>query len=106
MRRILINQARDKNRLKRGGEYQRVELDEVEIPHGQTPDSLLQIDAALSQLAAHDREAAELVKLRFFAGFSIDEIAQMTGTSRSAAYRQWEYAKAWLRCQLDESGSS
>ena len=106
MRRILVNHARDKNRLKRDGDRIRVEFDENHVADEQSPEALLLIDDALSCLSQQDAEAAELVKLRYFAGFSIDEIAQMTGTSRTVAYGQWEYAKAWLRCNLGDDSSS
>jgi len=106
MRRILVNHARDKNRLKRGGDRICVEFDENHVADEQSPEALLLIDDALSCLSQQDAEAAELVKLRYFAGFSIDEIAQMTGTSRTVAYGQWEYAKAWLRCNLGDDSSS
>ena len=72
----------------------------------QSPEALLLIDDSLSKLGEQDSQAAELVKLRYFAGFSIDEIAELTGMSRSSAYGHWEYAKAWMRCQLGEDTSS
>ena len=106
MRRILVNHARSKNRLKRGGNRIRIDLDEIHVAEEQSPEALVLIDDALSRLSQQDFEAAELVKLRYFTGFSIDEIAQMTGTSRTVAYGQWEYAKAWLRCDLGGDSSS
>ena len=81
-------------------------LDEIDVADEQSPEALVLIDDALSRLSQQDFEAAELVKLRYFTGFSIDEIAQMTGTSRTVAYGQWEYAKAWLRCDLGGDSSS
>jgi RNA polymerase sigma factor (sigma-70 family) len=100
MRRILIDQARRKGRDKRGGGMRRVELDDVDLP-AQAPGDVLAIDEALSRLATEDPRAAELVKLRFFAGLSITEAADALGISRTTAYDEWAYARAWLRCALD-----
>jgi RNA polymerase sigma factor (TIGR02999 family) len=106
MRRILVNHARGKARLKRGGDRARVALDRIDIVDRHSPETLLMIDEALSTLSEQDADAAELVKLRYFAGYSVDEIAELIGMSRSSAYGLWEYAKAWLRCQLGEDRSS
>jgi RNA polymerase sigma factor (TIGR02999 family) len=100
MRRILIDQARRKGRDKRGGGLRRVELDDVDLP-AQAPGDVLAIDEALSRLAAEDPRAAELVKLRFFAGLSITEAADVLCISRTTAYDEWAYARAWLRCALE-----
>jgi RNA polymerase sigma factor (TIGR02999 family) len=107
MRRILIERARGKQRLKRGGDRMRVSLDAIEAAAEavQVAD-LLSIDEALSRLAQEDAAAAELVKLRFYAGLSIEEAGKVVGISRSTAYEQWSYARAWLRCALDEEGGS
>jgi RNA polymerase sigma factor (sigma-70 family) len=101
MRRILIDQARRKGRDKRGGGLRRVELDDVDLP-AQSPGDVLEIDEALSRLAAEDPRAAELVKLQYFAGLSLTEAADVLGISRTTAYHDWAYARAWLRCELDE----
>ncbi len=102
IRRILVENARKKGRLRHGGGRRRVDLDEavslVEAPR----DGLLDLDEALSKLAAQDPAKAELVKLRHFAGLSIDEAAEMLGISRTTAKRYWAYARAWLLAELGE----
>ena len=106
MRRILVESARSKQRLKRGGGHERIDLQEAMLIADQSPGMLLDIDAALDRLAAEDATAAQLVKLRFFAGLSIDECAAALGMSRTVAYDQWAYARAWLRCALEPRGNS
>jgi RNA polymerase sigma factor (TIGR02999 family) len=101
MRRILVESARRKRRHKHGGDCQRVDLNECDLADGTSDDRLLAIDEALDRLAQHDPQAAELVKLRFFAGFSITEAAEILGISRTSAYDQWAYARAWLRCEIE-----
>lgn len=96
MRRILINRAREGGRLKRGGSYRRVELDGMADPFAATPDDLLDLDDALEKLAASYPQAAELVKLRFFAGLSIPEAAASIGVPPRSADRLWAFARAWL----------
>src|SRR5262245_37217826 len=96
MRRILINRARDKHRLKRGGQRRRVDLDSIELALDTPDDELLAIDEALEQLAAEDPLCANLVKLRFFAGLKLGEAAQALGIARRTADRHWAYARAWL----------
>jgi RNA polymerase sigma factor (TIGR02999 family) len=96
MRRILINRARDKGRMKRGGGWSRVDLDQLAVADGASDEQLLAVDDALEQLAAGDRTAAELVKLRFFAGMTLDEAAKALGMARRTADRVWAYARAWL----------
>jgi RNA polymerase sigma factor (TIGR02999 family) len=100
MRRILIDNARRKRRERHGGERRRVPLPDVPAVH-QSPDELLALDEALQQLAAEDAEAAAVVRLRFYAGRSVEEAADALGLSRAQAYRHWTYARAWLRCALD-----
>jgi RNA polymerase sigma factor (TIGR02999 family) len=100
MRRILIDNARKKNSEKRGGQRRRVKWsDSIEAPSKPT-DDLLAIDEAITQLSGHDAESAQLVKLRFYAGLSVDESAEMMGLPRATAYRTWNYAKAWLRTKV------
>jgi RNA polymerase sigma factor (TIGR02999 family) len=103
MRRILVEKARAKHRLKRGGELARAEIEPDAIPgHGpERRDELLAIDAALDRLAVTDPTAAELVKLRYFAGFSIIEAAEIFGISPRTADRLWSYARAWLRRAIE-----
>jgi RNA polymerase sigma factor (TIGR02999 family) len=102
MRRILVNRARDKQRLKRGGSQHRVDLEQAELScevHGL---EILALDEALEQLALEQPACAELVKLRFFAGLNQEESAQALGVTRRTADRYWAYARAWLFHALDE----
>lgn len=103
MRRILVENARRKGRLKHGGAHRRIDLDDGAISVEASDNRVLEIDEALDRLAAEDRQLSDLVKLRFFAGFSLTEAAELLGMSRSKAYEQWAYARAWLRCDLDGS---
>jgi RNA polymerase sigma factor (TIGR02999 family) len=96
MRRILINRARDRGRLKRGGSRRREELIDLADAAAAPPDELLDLDEALGRLAADYPRCAELVKLRFFAGLSQEQAAAALGISRSAADRDWSFARAWL----------
>jgi RNA polymerase sigma factor (TIGR02999 family) len=105
MRRILVESARRKQRAKHGGELQRLDLEEHDIPVTPPPEELLALDEALARLAAEDADAARVVDLHFFAGLSIDEAAEALGVSRATAYRQWAYARAWLRCELGGEGN-
>jgi RNA polymerase sigma factor (TIGR02999 family) len=105
MRRILVENARRKQRLKHGGGCQRVEVDAVELACPLPDDDLLALDEALTQLAKVDSAAAELVNLRFFTGLTQAEAAAQLGISRSAADRTWVLARAWLfrRIRLPEA---
>jgi RNA polymerase sigma factor (TIGR02999 family) len=96
MRRILINRARDRNRLKRGGGRSRTDLDQLTDAAAATDDDLLDLDDALTQLAKEYPDAAELVKLRFFAGMEMGEAAEALGLPRRTADRYWAFARAWL----------
>jgi RNA polymerase sigma factor (TIGR02999 family) len=96
MRRILINRARDKGRLKRGGGRRRVDLDDLTDPVSAPADDLLDLDEALDRLAATYPQAAELVKLRYFAGLTLPEAAKALGLPPRSADRQWAFARAWL----------
>jgi RNA polymerase sigma factor (TIGR02999 family) len=96
MRRILVEQARRKRRLKRGGDRQHADLDHVEITIAGPSDDILALDEALTRLADEHPQKAELVKLRYFAGLSIDETAKTLGISSATADRHWSYARAWL----------
>jgi RNA polymerase sigma factor (TIGR02999 family) len=96
MRRILINHARDKHRLKRGGDRRRVDLDALSDPAAAPAEDLLDLNDALDRLAAAYPPCAELVKLRFFAGLTLDEAAAALGLPRRTADRQWAFARAWL----------
>jgi RNA polymerase sigma factor (TIGR02999 family) len=100
MRRILIENARRKKALKHGGAQARVELNEADRVTTTTPDQLLAVDEELAKLAGEDATAAELVKLRYYAGLSVEEAADVLGLARATAYRHWTYARAWLRCAV------
>lgn len=106
MRRILVESARRKQRVKHGGGLHRRDLEEFDVPVAPPPEDLLALDEALARLAADDAEAARVVDLHFFAGLSIEEAAEALGVSRATAYRQWAYARAWLRCELGGEGNS
>jgi RNA polymerase sigma factor (TIGR02999 family) len=96
MRRILLNQARDKGRLKRGGQRRRLDLEHVELAVDAPHEDLLALDESIERLAVESSECAKVVKLRFFAGLSIDDTAAALGISPSTAKRHWAYARAWL----------
>jgi RNA polymerase sigma factor (TIGR02999 family) len=100
MRRILIDNARRKKRQKRGSGLNKRDLDDVDLACTAAPDELLALDDALTKLAAEDPTAAQLVKLRYFAGLSVEEAAATLRIARSSAYEHWAYARAWLRCEL------
>jgi RNA polymerase sigma factor (TIGR02999 family) len=96
MRRILVENARRKLRLRHGGGLQRQHLDAIHLASPQTPDELVAISEALDRLAATNAPAAELVKLRFFAGLTNEEAATALGVSSRKANQIWAYARAWL----------
>lgn len=98
MRRILIERARRRMRLRHGGNYGRVALDPdaIAAPESLADDRLLALDAALDKLAAEDPDKAQLVRLRFFAGLTLEQAAELLGISRATAVRQFSYARAWL----------
>jgi len=100
MRRILIDNARGKQRLKRSGKRKQLNLESIDLASTAAPDELLVIDDLIVQLGSEDADAAQIVKLRYYAGLSIEEAAQLLGISRSSAYEHWAYARAWLRCAL------
>jgi RNA polymerase sigma factor (TIGR02999 family) len=100
MRRILVESARRKKRAKHGGHHHRVDLHDQDVPVRLPPDEILALDEALTRLAEEDPEAAQVVQLYFYAGLSIEQAAKALGVSRATAYRQWSYARAWLRCAI------
>jgi RNA polymerase sigma factor (TIGR02999 family) len=100
MRRILVEGARGKGRAKRGGDWHRVNFEELDVTTSVSPDQLVALDDALERLAALDHLAGELVKLRYFAGLALDEAAGALNISTATAYRHWAYARAWLRNEL------
>ena len=96
MRRILVDRAREKKALKRGGDWERVELESVEVHSPMPDDELLALDEALDRLATVDTRAAEMVKLCFFVGLTQEEAARELGVSLATAERIWAFARAWL----------
>jgi RNA polymerase sigma factor (TIGR02999 family) len=100
MRRILVEAARRKQSQKHGGQRRRVDLDQAEAMAAAAPDDLLALDEALEQLSHHDPVAGKLVQLRYFAGLSIEQTAEVLGLSTATAYRHWTFARAWLHAQL------
>jgi RNA polymerase sigma factor (TIGR02999 family) len=96
MRRILLNRARDKKRQKRGGDFVKIDLDQVVVALDAPAEELLELDEAINELANCDLLSAKLVKLRFFAGLSLIDAADALGLSRRQADRHWAYARAWL----------
>ena len=103
-RRILVESVRRKRSKKHGGHRERVPLEQIEIALPSPDDDLLALDDALNRLAAERPAIAELVKLRFFAGLTMEEAAQTLGISPATAYRQWSYAQAWLFRAVSEQG--
>ena len=104
MRRILIENARRKRAEKHGGGWHRQELMDVELAVDSSGEELFAVDEALSRLAARDPDLARLVQLRFFAGLSLEETSRCLGISERTAHRNWAYARAWLRRELDRPG--
>jgi RNA polymerase sigma factor (TIGR02999 family) len=100
MRRILVEIAKAKGRDKRGGDWQRVNFEDLNLLNSVTPDQLLSIDEALNGLTAEDPIAANLVKLKYFSGLALEQAAEALGISSATAYRHWAYGRAWLRCEL------
>jgi len=100
MRRILVDAARRKKRQKRGGDLVRQGMEEVEIAAPELREDLLALDEALDKLAATDGDAAKLVNLRYFAGLTLPEAAQVMDISPRTAHRLWVYARAWLHQEL------
>ena len=96
MRRILLNRARDKKRQKRGGGWQRLDLDALAVADNASDDELIALDDALLRLAQENPACAKLVQLRFFTGMTLSEAATALGLARRSADRQWAYARAWL----------
>ena len=96
MRRILINRARDKGRQKRGGGWQRLDLDRLAVADGASEEETLAVDEALQRLERHNKPCADLVKLRFFAGLTMEEAAAALGLTPRTAHRYWAFARAWL----------
>jgi RNA polymerase sigma factor (TIGR02999 family) len=100
MRRILVEIARRKQTLKSGGQHKRFSLEDADLATLEDSEKLLAVNDVLDQLAVEAPEAAELVKLRVFAGLSVSEAASALGISRTTAFRHWTYARAWLRAEF------
>jgi len=101
MRRILVERARARGSLKRGGGRERLDLDDLTVASPERPDDLLALDEALAGLAAVEPQAAELVHLRYFAGQTMSAAADMLGLSLRSTHRLWAYARAWLLQELE-----
>jgi RNA polymerase sigma factor (TIGR02999 family) len=104
MRRILVEAARRKHRIRHGGDAIRINLDQLEVASPDDPEFLLNLNDALNSLAAAAPEASELVKLRYFAGFTNAEAASLMGVSPRKASQIWAYARAWLLETLGDGG--
>jgi RNA polymerase sigma factor (TIGR02999 family) len=105
MRRILIDRARRRNAEKRGGGAEHVDLDSVDVAANADDATLLRIDEALDKLAKEDPPSAELVRLRFFAGLRVEEIAEVLQISERTAKRYWTFARAWLYDELQRDAT-
>jgi RNA polymerase sigma factor (TIGR02999 family) len=103
MRRILVESARRKKRIKHGGALERVELDEIEMALPLPEDELLALSDALDRLEKVDQRSAEVVKLRFFTGLSHEEVAEELGVSLRTVQRLWRFARAWLFREVKKS---
>jgi RNA polymerase sigma factor (TIGR02999 family) len=102
MRRILVNHARDRHRLKRGGGRVRLELLDQADSLAEDPDLILSLDELLTRLGEEDETAARVAHLHLFGGPSVEEAGAALGVSRAVAYRNWKYARAWLRDALEK----
>jgi RNA polymerase sigma factor (TIGR02999 family) len=100
MRRVLVDHSRNRARLKRGGGRNRIDLNRLTDPARATDEDLLALDNALDRLARRYPQAAEVVKLRFFAGMTLDEAAEALGLSLRTANRHWAFPRAWLAVAL------
>ena len=103
MRRILVESARKRNSLKRGGDQKRETLENWHLIQVAPTEEILAIDEALEQLTTHDPSCAELVKLRYFVGMTMDEAASLLGLKKRNAERLWTYARAWLRQRIESA---
>jgi RNA polymerase sigma factor (TIGR02999 family) len=105
MRRILVENARRKKRLKRGGNLERVDLGDFELPAPMPDEELLALDEALDRLGEDDPRAAELVKLLFFVGLTQEQAARELGVSVSTVERTWAFARAWLFREIQKTAN-
>ncbi|MHC4062591.1 MAG: sigma-70 family RNA polymerase sigma factor [Planctomycetota bacterium] len=102
MRRILIENARRKKRLRHGGDRRKIDLDEASMAVAGPSDDLIALDEALEKLSSEDKVSADLVKLRFFAGLTMEQAANILGLPRRTADRNWAYARAWLSREVSK----
>jgi RNA polymerase sigma factor (TIGR02999 family) len=103
MRRVLLDRARDKKRLKRGGDWRRLSLDHANLSLDEPDENILALDEALQKLVEEDPVCADLVKLRFFAGLTLAEAASSLGIARRSADRIWSFARSWLFNELSRA---
>lgn len=103
MRRVLLDHAKAKGRKKRGGAGKKMPLNVADLATSEDPEQILALDAALCRLEGHNPEAASVVRLRFYAGLSVDETAEALDMSPRTVDRRWKFARAWLFEQLSES---
>jgi len=104
MRRILIEKARRKQRLRHGGGRQRVDIDDADLPIVESPDDLIALDEALAKLSEQEPLKADLVKLRYFAGLTAEQVAEALNIAKATADRYWAYARVWLFNEIRRSG--
>ena len=105
MRRILIESARNRQRLKRGGDRGRADLFEHDLTIDAAADEILAVDDALERLGGEDELAAKILKLKYYGGLTVEDAADALGVSRATAYRHWTYARAWVRAELLDNNS-
>lgn len=106
MRRILVENARRKKSSKRGGGHQRIDLDDADLAIEAPSGDLIALDEALTKLSKMDPDVANLVKLRYFAGLTIEQVARFQDISRRTAVDHWAYARAWLRREIRRGGEA
>jgi len=106
MRRILVESARRKKSLKRGGDRRRVDVDDVDLAIEGPSDDLLALNHALEKLTEVDAGAGELVKLRYFAGLPLEQVAEIRGVARRTVVNHWAYARAWLHREITKEGGA
>jgi RNA polymerase sigma factor (TIGR02999 family) len=103
MRRILVEKARGKRTQKRGGERRKIDLERLESPFESAPEELIALDEALTRLADIDSDVADLVKLRYFTGLTVEQIAKAKGISSRTVFNHLAYARAWLRREISKT---
>ncbi len=106
MRRILVENARRKRRLKRGAGREKFDLEAVDLMIDSPSEDLLDLDEALAKLASEDKQSAEVVKLKYFAGLTTEQIASVLGISVRTAYRDWAYARGWLQLEMSKGDAA